>query len=64
MADGPAEEVLTDEPTLSRCALSMPQVPTILKGLPELRVRYNVLGVDEAVDEILRALEKGRRGEA
>lgn len=59
VAEGRAEDVLTDEAALLSCSLLMPQVPTILKSLSDMGVRHRLLGVEEAVGEILRAL--GRR---
>lgn len=57
IADGRAEDVLTDEGLISKASLVMPQVPRALKELNGINSK--ILDVERAVEEILRSIVRG-----
>jgi len=63
IADGRAEEILTDPERIDMARLVRPQVPEVLRNLRSLGapVRTDVLGVEEARDVILSSLGGGPR---
>jgi energy-coupling factor transport system ATP-binding protein len=61
IADGEAQEILTDPASLERASIVPPQIAQIFLDLPNLGLPKNVIDVYEAQRDILEIMEKKRR---
>ncbi|MCX8201888.1 MAG: ABC transporter ATP-binding protein [Candidatus Caldarchaeum sp.] len=58
IADGSSEEILTDLPTLEKASVLPPQLVAALKRVEDLGIDYRVLDVDEAVEKVVKAINR------
>jgi len=56
VADGKAEEILTDIELLRKCSLTPPQIVNILKRLEDIGIKANKISVEEAARDILELI--------
>ncbi|HUW47778.1 MAG TPA: ABC transporter ATP-binding protein [Patescibacteria group bacterium] len=61
IADGEAQETLTDSVTLEKASIVPPQITQIFLDLPELDLPRNIIDVYEAQRILLGLMEKNRR---
>jgi hypothetical protein len=61
IADGEAQEILTDGVTLEKASIVPPQIAQIFLDMPELDLPRNIIDVYEAQRILLGLMEKNRR---
>lgn len=64
LLDGSPREIFKHRAELEKIGLSVPQVTKVMQGLREkgLPVKENVISIDEAKEEILRAYHESKKG--